>query len=55
MFGTAGREYDKFIYDDAAFLLNMAMVNGALFGYSTFADLREQQIPDGQDELVLRF
>ena len=49
MFGTAGRGHDKFIYDDAAFLLNMAMVDGALFGYSTFADVREQQIPDGQD------
>ena len=55
VFGTAGREHDKFIYDDAAFLFNMAMVDRALFGYETFADLREQEIPAGQNELVLRF
>jgi hypothetical protein len=27
VFGTAGREHDEFIYDDAAFLLNLAMVD----------------------------
>lgn len=55
VFGTAGREHDKFIYDDAAFLLNIAMVDGALFGYETFADLQKQEIPVDQNELVLRF
>ncbi|KAL8653930.1 MAG: hypothetical protein Q9210_001802 [Variospora velana] len=33
----------------------MAMADQALFGYDTFADLQEQEIPAGQDELVLRF
>ena len=39
VFGTAGREHDRFIYDDAAFLLTMAMADKALFGFETFADL----------------
>jgi uncharacterized membrane protein len=55
VFGTAGREHDKSIYDDAAFLLNPAIVDRAKFAYETFADLREQEIPAGQNELVLRF
>ena len=33
----------------------MAMADQALFGYDTFAGLQEQEIPAGQDELVLRF
>ena len=49
VFGRAGREHDKFIYDDAAFLFNMAMAKRARFGYETFADLREQEIPAGQN------
>lgn len=55
MFGTAGREHDRFIYDDARFLLTIAMQDRALFGYDTFADLQEQQIPAGQNEMPLRF
>lgn len=55
VFGTAGREHDRFIYDDSAFLLTMAMADKALFGYETFADLQEQEIPPGENELVLRF
>ena len=53
--GTAGLEHDKFIYHDAAFPLNIAMVDRSLFGYETFADLREQKISVGQNELVLQF
>ena len=55
VFGTAGREHDLFIYDDSAFLLTIAMADGALFGYDTFADLQEQEIPAGENEMVLRF
>ena len=55
VFGTAGREHEQFIYDDTGLLLTMAMADRALFGYETFADLQEQEIPAGQDELVLRF
>ena len=55
VFGTAGHEHDRFIYDDSAFLLTMAMADKALFGYETSADLQEQEIPLGENELVLRF
>jgi hypothetical protein len=33
----------------------MAIADGALFGYKSIAELREQQIPEGEDELPLRF
>ena len=55
VYGTAGREYESIIYNDAAFLLTMAMADGALFGYDTFTNLQEQEIPVGESELVLRF
>lgn len=55
VFGTACREHDRFIHDDSAFLLTMAMADKALFGYETFVDLQEQEIPPGENELVLRF
>ena len=38
VFNTAGREHEKFIYNDA-FLLVMAIADGALFGYETLDDL----------------
>jgi hypothetical protein len=55
VFGTAGREHDLFIYDDTAFLLSMAIADQALFGYETLADLQQQEIPAGENELILRF
>jgi len=33
----------------------MALADKALFGYDTLADLQEQQMPLGQDELPLRW
>ncbi|MCJ1426427.1 hypothetical protein MMC29_004330 [Sticta canariensis] len=55
VFNTAGREHEKFVYNDAAFLLVMAIADGALFGYETLDDLRAQEIPVGENELPLRF
>ncbi len=55
VFGAAGREHDLFIYDDTSFLLTLAMHDQALFDYATFADLQEQEIPAGQNEMPLRF
>lgn len=55
VFNTAGREHEKFIYNDAAFLLVMAIADGALFGYETLDDLQKQEIPVGENELPLRF
>jgi Protein of unknown function (DUF3435) len=36
---SAGKEHEKFIYNDAAFLLAMAIADGVLFGYETLDDL----------------
>jgi hypothetical protein len=33
----------------------MAIADGALFGYSSLEDVRKQEIPEGQEELILRF
>jgi hypothetical protein len=33
----------------------MAIADGALFGYKSLEDVRAQEIPAGQDELILRF
>ena len=55
VFGIAGVEHDKFAYDDTAFLLTMALLDKALYGYETLADLRMQKILAGENELALRF
>ena len=55
VFGTVLQEHDKFIFDDASFLLVMAFLDKALFGFDTLRDLQEQQIPEGQDEIFLRW
>lgn len=52
VFNTAGREHDKFIYNDAAFLLIMVIADGALFGYETLDDLQMREIPLGENELL---
>jgi len=54
-FGAAAKEHEKLFYNDAGFLLAMAIADGALFGYESLEDVRAQEIPSGQDELILRF
>jgi hypothetical protein len=36
-------------------LLIPAITDGALFGFRSLDDIREQKIPPGQDEVILRF
>ena len=55
VFGTALQEHDKFIYDDVSLLLAMVFADKALFGFDSLANLQQQQIPVGQDELYLRW
>jgi hypothetical protein len=55
VFNSAGKEHGKFIYNDAAFLLAMAIADGALFGYETLDDLQRQEISAGENEIPLRF
>ena len=43
------------MYNDGALLLVMAIVDNALFGFSSMEDLWQQKIPTGQNELPLRW
>jgi Protein of unknown function (DUF3435) len=52
---SAGKEHKKLTYNNAAFLLAMAVVDGALFGYETLDNLQKQEIPMGKSEAPLRF
>ena len=54
-FGAAVKEHGKLFYNDAGFLLAMAIADGAIFGYESLEDIRQQEIPAGEDELILRF
>ena len=54
-FGAAAKDHHRLFYNDAGFLLAMAIADGALFGYESLAEVQEQRIPDGDDELILRF
>ncbi|KAL2440885.1 hypothetical protein ABEF95_008226 [Exophiala dermatitidis] len=54
-FGAAGKEHERFIYNDAAYLLAMAIADGALFGFKSLDDLQKQEIPPGENELILRY
>ena len=49
------KEHERLFYNDAGFLLALAIAHEALFGYETLDDVRKQDIPQGQDELVLSF
>jgi hypothetical protein len=54
-FGTAGKEHKKFIYNNAAFLLTLAIADNALFGLNSLEDVRNMEIPSEEIELILRF
>ena len=54
-FGAAAKEYETAFYNDAGFLLATAIADDALFGYESLEDVQAQEIPAGQDELILRF
>ncbi|PYH76412.1 hypothetical protein BO82DRAFT_321834 [Aspergillus uvarum CBS 121591] len=55
MFGTALWECDEPIYSGALYLVALALADNALFGFSTPEEFFEQRIPEGQNELVLRW
>lgn len=54
-FGAAAKDHERLFYNDAGFLLAMAIADNALFGYESLEDVRAQEIPSGKDELELRF
>ena len=54
-FGAAVIDHKRLFYNDAGFLLAMAIADNALFGYKSLEDVRAQEIPPGKGELILRF
>src|SRR5256885_9354429 len=54
-FGAAGSEHAKLVYDDAKILFAMAIADNVLIGIRSVADLQEQEIPAGQNELPLLY
>lgn len=54
-FGAAAKDHERLFYNDAGFLLAMAIADDAIFGYESLDDVRAQEIPLGKDELELRF
>ncbi|RHZ54243.1 uncharacterized protein CDV56_106367 [Aspergillus thermomutatus] len=55
MFGTAIWDCDEPIYSGALYLLALALADNALYGFSSPEEVVEQRIPEGEDELVLRW
>ena len=49
------RDHGKLRYNLPLFLLALAFSQRVLFGYQTPEELWEQQIPDGESEVLLRF
>ena len=54
-FGTAIWDCNEPIYSGALYLLALALADNALYGFSSSEEVFEQRIPEGQDELVLRW
>jgi Protein of unknown function (DUF3435) len=52
---SAGKEHKTLIYNDTAFLLAMAITDGALFRYKTLDNLQKQEIPMDESEAPLQF
>ncbi|KAF5857607.1 hypothetical protein ETB97_005536 [Aspergillus alliaceus] len=55
IFGTAIWDCNEPIYSGALHLLALALADNALFGFSNPEEVFEQRIPEGEDELVLRW
>ncbi|KAE8357142.1 hypothetical protein BDV27DRAFT_151554 [Aspergillus caelatus] len=54
-FGTAIWDCDEPIYSGGLFLLALALADNVLYGFSSPEEVFEQRIPEGQDELFLRW
>jgi hypothetical protein len=42
----AGREHERVVYNDAAFILILAIAGKTLFGLNSLEDVRDIEIPD---------
>ncbi|KAE8413581.1 hypothetical protein BDV36DRAFT_286872 [Aspergillus pseudocaelatus] len=53
--GLRYKDCDKPIYSGGLFLLALALADNVLYGFSSPEEVFEQRIPEGQDELFLRW
>lgn len=51
-FGATGKNYKKLIYNDAALLLTLAIVDDALFGFKSLDDVQKQEIAPGENDIL---
>ena len=54
-YGASTSQLGTLLYDDTQYLLALALADNAIWGIETFDDLWQLQIPDGDDELPLRW
>lgn len=54
-FGASTSQHSTLLHDDTQFLLALAIADHAIWGVNTLDDLWQLQIPDGEDELPLRW
>ena len=54
-FGAARKEHEKFIYNDAAFFLPLAIADNALLGIKSLDDVRDMEILISETKFILRY
>ena len=54
-YDSVGKAHPQFIFDDASFLFALAIADGALYGFESIDDLKEQQIPPGDKYVRLPY
>jgi hypothetical protein len=54
-FGASTSQHGTLLHDDTQFLLALAIADHAIWGVNTLDDLWQLKIPDGDDELPLRW
>jgi len=54
-FDAAGKEHEKFTYNDAAFLLTLTIADTALFGIKSLDDVRDMEILISETRLIPRY
>lgn len=54
-FGASTSQHGTLLHDDSQFLVALAIADHAIFGVKTLDDFWQLEIPDGADELPLRW
>ncbi|GKT92451.1 hypothetical protein Ct61P_10301 [Colletotrichum tofieldiae] len=54
-FGSSARDHDVLLYCATALLLSLAFADDAMFGFDSLQSLYELEIPEGDNEIILRW